>query len=97
MAWEHNLAESKVSEMRIKNQIEELMAEQKKKLAEILRPNRYVHVRPKNPFRLLKMELFGEQVHLRRIQFEWPTDKIFELMPEKETVRIQSLTLKSNA
>lgn len=35
-------------------------------------------------------------MHPRRIQFEWPTEKIFELMPEKDTLRITSLMLKAN-
>ena len=61
-----------------------------------MRPNRYVHVRPSNPFRLIKQKLFGSPVHLKRIQFEWPTEKIFELMPDKESLCIESLTFQAN-
>ena len=76
----------------MKQQIDELLEEQEKKLAELLRPNRYVHKAPSNPFTLKKQELFGEMVHARRIQFEWPTEKTFELMPDKDTLRVESLT-----
>ena len=72
------------------------MAEQEKKLAEILRPNRFVHVMPTNPFKLNKVFSFGEPVHDKRIQFEWPTDKVFDLMPERDNLRITNLTLKFN-
>ena len=66
-AWENNLEQTKDQADKIKVQIEELMREQEEKLAEILRPNRYVHKRPKNPFRLVKSNLFGSQVHLKHI------------------------------
>ena len=35
-------------------------------------------------------------MHQRLIQFEWPTEKIFELMPNKDTACIESLTLQAN-
>lgn len=95
-AWENNLEQTKDHAQKIKLQIEELMREQEQKLAEILRPNRYVHKMPSNPFRLVKSKLFGDQVHLKRIQFEWPTEKIFELMPGKESLCIESLTFQAN-
>lgn len=39
--------------------IEKALKEQESKLAEILRPNRYVHKAPENPFKLVKQSLFG--------------------------------------
>ena len=72
------------------------MAEQEKKLAEILRPNRFVHVMPTNPFKLNKVVKFGEPVHDKRIQFEWPTEKVFDLMPERDDLKITTLQLKFN-
>ena len=72
------------------------MAEQEKKLAEILRPNRFVHVMPTNPFKLNKVLSFGEPVHEKRIQFEWPTEKVFDLMPDRDNLRITNLALKFN-
>ena len=66
-AWENNLEQTKDHAEKMKLQIEELIREQEQKLAEILRPNRYVHKRPSNPFRMLKSKLFGSQVHLKRI------------------------------
>ena len=80
----------------MKEKIEELLREQEKKLAELLRPNRYVHKAPENPFRLKKLDLFGQPVHMRRIEFEWPTDKIFELMPDKETLCIEKIHMKAS-
>lgn len=59
-AWENNLEQTKDHAQKIKMQIEELMREQEQKLAEILRPNRYVHKMPSNPFRLVKSKLFGD-------------------------------------
>ena len=60
------------------------------------KPKRRVYAPPANPFALKRLELFGEQVHPRRIQFEWPTSTIFELMPEKEGLRITQLVLQAN-
>jgi hypothetical protein len=60
-----------------------------------LRPQRYVHKAPENPFKLVKQELFGSQVHLREIEFEWPTEKIFELIREKENLCIESLSFQA--
>ena len=98
--WKNNLEQTQSHAEQIKEQIkaqiEELMREQEEKLQEILRPNRYVHKRPSNPFRLVKQNLFGSPVHLKRIQFEWPTDKIFDLVPDKDSLCIESLTFKAN-
>ena len=35
-------------------------------------------------------------MHERGIQFEWPSEKIFELTPEKETLQLSSLVLVAN-
>lgn len=72
------------------------MKEQEKKLAESLRPNRFVHRLPENPFRLMKQEIFGTTTNMKLVQFEWPPEKIFELMQDKDDLSIKSLTFQAN-
>ena len=66
-AWESNLEQVRLNADLFKHQIDEAIKEQERKLAEILRPKRKVYARPANPFSLLKLNLFGEQVHSRSI------------------------------
>ena len=54
-------------------------------------------MRPFSKYKTSRLESFGESIHERNIQFEWPTDKIFELMPEHETMRLSSITLQANS
>ena len=98
--WQKASAESKLLIQRIKGQVDEMIRKEEERLREEAErrrnPLRHVYAPPETKYQLKRLDAFGEQVHERNIQFDWPTNKIFSLMRDVDNLRLTSLTIQAN-
>ena len=62
-----------------------MLSKQQKKLEALLNPLMIVIKRPR--FTLRKLPMWGEQVAVNQIDFEWPTQEMLDQMPADVSLR----------